>query len=74
MGNTRHRNSLAFAQKCYARDWKKKGISRCLGAFMHSVGAWKARAWEPSEKVELGLEGERRRSTKLISQFRILHP
>lgn len=47
MGNTRHRNSLAFAQKHYARDWKKKGIPRCLEAFMHSVGAWKARAREP---------------------------
>jgi hypothetical protein len=44
---------------------------------MHSVGAWKARALQPgnsSGNMELGFVGERRRSTELSSQLRILHP
>lgn len=77
MGNTRHRNALAFAQSIMRRNERRKAFLDGPGAFMYSVGARKAGVLEPgsaSGKMELGLVGERSRSTKLISQLRILHP
>lgn len=70
-------NNLDLCLEQYAREREKKGIPRCPGLFMHSVGAWKARALQPgnsSGNMELGFVGERRRSTELSSQLRILHP
>lgn len=77
MGNTRHRNSLAFASEQYAGEREEKGTPRCPGPFMYSIGSWKARALQPESSpgnMELGLVGERRKSMELSSQLRILHP